>query len=61
MRFPRAGSVSDLQIKIKDFTAGDYIIIHINTFSNETHHFLIVTKFWRNNTIPPIFKMKPLV
>ena len=61
MRFPRAGSVSDLEIKIKDFTAGDYIIIHFNTFSDETLYFPVLTKFWRNNTIPPIFKMKPLV
>ena len=31
MRFPRAGSDSDLKIKITDFTAGDDIMIHINT------------------------------
>ena len=61
MRFPRAGSVSDLKIKIKDFTAGDYIIIHINTFSDEKQYFSVVKKFWRNNSITLILKMKPLV
>ena len=37
MRFPCAVSDSDLEIKITDFTAGDDIIIHFNTFSDETY------------------------
>ena len=55
MRFPRAGSVSDLQIKIKDFTAGDYIIIHINTFSDEKQYFSVVTKNSGEIIVSPLY------